>query len=112
MRLGMAMILALGVLAAVTADARDDAVKEEMKKLQGTWVRIYVDVDGKKTEDGDKAPGKAITLTIKGDKYGDETFQLDPTKTPKHINVTTVDAKGKAITLPGIYELKGDILKV
>ena len=112
MRLGMALILALGMLGAVTVDAQEGAVKEEMKKLQGTWIRIYVDVEGKKTEDGKKEPGKAIILTINGDKYGGETFTLDPTKNPKHINVTTVDDNGKAITLPGIYELKGDIFKL
>jgi uncharacterized protein (TIGR03067 family) len=108
----MAMVLAIGFLVAVTADAQEGAVKEEMKKLQGTWIRIYVDVEGKKTEDGKKEPGKAIILTINGDKYGGETFSLDPAKSPKHINVSTVDDKGKAVTLPGIYELKGDVLKL
>ena len=112
MRRGMAMILALGFFAAVTANAQDDAVKQEMKKLQGNWVRIYVEADGKKSEDGKKEPGQAITLTINGDKYDGETFKLDPAKNPKHINVSTVDDKGKAIALPGIYELKGDVLKL
>ena len=112
MRLGMVMVLALGFLAAPTADAQEDVVKEEMKKLQGKWVRIYVEADGKKSEDDQKKPGKAIILTVNGDKYGGETFKLDPAKKPKHINVSTVDDKGKAITLPGIYELKGDVLKL
>ena len=80
MRLGMVMVLALGFLAAVTADAQEGAVKEEMKKLQGTWIRIYVEVDGKKSEDGKKEPEKAIILTVNGDKYGGETFHLDPAK--------------------------------
>ena len=112
MRRGMAMILALGFFAAVTANAQEDAVKQEMKKLQGNWVRIYVEADGKKSDDGKKEPGQAITLTINGDKYDGETFKLDPAKNPKHINVSTVDDKGKAMTLPGIYELKGDVLKL
>ena len=112
MRRGRALILALGFFAAVTANAQDDAVKQEMKKLQGRWIRIYVEADGKKSKDGKKVPGKAITLTINGDKYGGETFKLDPAENPKHINVSTVDDKGKAITLPGIYELKGDVLKL
>src|SRR5437879_5027993 len=102
MRLGMAMILALGFLAAVNAHAQDDAVKEEMKKLQGKWVRIYEESDGKKTEDGKKEPGKAVTLVISGDKYEGDTFKLDPTKKPKHIDVLMVDKKGKTITMAGI----------
>src|SRR6185295_10469706 len=98
--------------AGVTVDAQDDAIKADVKKLQGTWVRIYVEVDGKKYEDGKKEPGKAIILTVNGDKYDGETFNLDPAKNPKHINVATVDDKRKPITLPGIYELKGDVLKL
>ncbi len=112
MRCGIVMVLTLGFLAAMTADAQEDAVKEEMKKLQGTWIRIYMEADGKKSEDGKKELGKAITLTINGDKYDGETFKLDPAKNPKHINMSTVDDKGKAITLPGIYELKGEVLKL
>jgi uncharacterized protein (TIGR03067 family) len=92
----------LGVL------AQDPAVTAEMKKLQGTWVRVYVVVDGKKSEDGKKAPDEEVVLTIKGDSYDGDTFTLDPTKTPKHINVA--DEKGK--TVPGIYELKDGELKL
>jgi len=110
MRFCIALVLVLGHLA--SAHAEDDAVKDEMKKLQGTWVRVSVDVAGKKTGDGKKPAGEAVTLTIKGDKYGDETFTLDPTKSPKHINVSTVDDKGNAITLPGIYELNDGVLKL
>lgn len=112
MRLGMAMVLALVFLVVVTADAQEAAVKDEIKKLQGTWVRIYLDVEGKKYDDGKKEPGEAIKLTIDGDQYDGETFTLDPAKNPKHINVSTVDDQGKAFTLPGIYELQGDVLKL
>src|SRR5262245_41417865 len=55
MRLCVVMVVALELF--VAADAQDDVIKEEMKNLQGTWVRIYVDVEGKKSEDGKKAPG-------------------------------------------------------
>lgn len=106
----LVLVLALGPLA--SALAQGDAVKAEMHKLQGTWVRVSVDVNGKKTEDGNRPAGEAVTLTIQGDKFGGETFTLDPTKSPKHIDVLSVDDKGRAITLPGIYELKDGELKV
>src|SRR6266850_2072285 len=35
---------------------------------------------------------------IKGDKFGDEKFKLDPTKNPKHIYLATVDDNGKPLT--------------
>lgn len=112
MRLGMVIVLAIMILMAVTADAQEDVVRKEVEKLQGKWVRIYMEADGKKFVDGKKQPGKAVTLTIKGGKYEGENFQLDPLKTPKQINVSTADDKGKAISLPGIYELKDDVLKL
>jgi uncharacterized protein (TIGR03067 family) len=110
LRYYIVVFAALSVL--VAAEGQGDAVKSEMEKLQGKWVRIYVDVDGKKSEDGKKEANKAVTLTIKGDKYDGDSFKIDPTKTPKHIDVSSVDAKGKATNLPGIYELKGDVLKL
>jgi len=110
MRRFVVFILVGAVTAAVTA--QNDSAKEDIAKLQGTWVRVYVDADGKKSKDGKKKPGEAITLVIKGDKFGDETFKLDPTKSPKHIDLATVDDNGKPLSLPGIYELKGDELKV
>jgi uncharacterized protein (TIGR03067 family) len=96
----------LGVL------AQEPRVTEEMKKLHGTWVRVYVIADGKKSEDGKKAPDNEVVLNIKGDSYDGDKFTLDPTKTPRHINVASMDDKGKATTLPGIYELKDGELKL
>ena len=112
MRHCMVVVLAFGFLTAATANDQDAAVKDELKKLEGTWVRIYVEADGKKSEDGKKEPDKAIRLVIGGDKFGKDTFKLDPSKKPKHIDLAQIDDKGKAMTLPGIYELKGDVLKV
>jgi uncharacterized protein (TIGR03067 family) len=92
--------------------AQEPRVTDEMKKLQGTWVRVYVVVDGKKTEDGEKEPSKEVVLSIKGDSHDGDKFTLDPTKSPRHINVASVDDKGKATTLPGIYELTDGELKL
>jgi uncharacterized protein (TIGR03067 family) len=105
--------ICLVLMAAITAaGAQTDTAEEDGARIQGTWVRIYVDVEGKKSIDGKKKPAEAITLVIKGDKFGDEKYKLDPTKTPKHIDLATRDDKGNRTTLPGIYELKGDKLKV
>jgi uncharacterized protein (TIGR03067 family) len=104
------LILVLGSVA--PSAARDPAIDGEMKKLQGTWVRLYVVVDGKKTVDGKKGPGEQVTLTIKGGTYGGEKFTVNPTKSPKHIDIANADGKGGTTTLPGIYELKGGVLKL
>ena len=95
-------------------DAKDDAVKAEMDKLQGTWQLVSVETEG-------KAPPaeviKTIRVVISGSKHtvhvGDQTpakdipFTIDPTKTPKE----TTDTLPDGTTIQGIYELDGDTLK-
>jgi len=112
MRLCIALILAFGFIAAVTARAQDDSVKEEMKKLQGPWAQISVEANGKKLTDKEDSP--KVTLTISGEKWieksalvggaGDvSTFKINPAKNPKQVDLTQ---KGR--TIPGIYTLEGD----
>jgi uncharacterized protein (TIGR03067 family) len=119
----------IGAFAAVVlllgADTqKDDAVKTETNKLQGTWRVVEAE------RDGVKAPGdetKKITLVIKGDKLTakrtenagkpeeknyEMSFTLDPTKNPKWIDVTYTDGERKGESSLGIYELKDDSLKI
>ena len=101
-------VLSVGLL--IAADAKtDDAGKQELKKLAGT----YVMVSGESGEE--KVPAERVKeakLTIEGDKYtatfgGDSvtgTLKLDRTKTPKAIDAT--DSEGK--TILGIYKFEKD----
>lgn len=107
----IAMVLVLGMAArgGLGQDAAD--IKAEMKKLEGQWVRIAVDIEGVKTEDGPKDADKAIRLIIRGDIYDGDRFKIDPSKSPKHIDVITME-DGNETPMRGIYELKGDVLKL
>jgi uncharacterized protein (TIGR03067 family) len=115
MKRQLLVVLATGLL--LGADARDDA-KQELDKLQGTWVLESVETKGKELP-RDKIA--ANTLVIKGDKFirtaGDKqlpgaTFTIDPTKKPKWIDQVFTDKDGKTVVRPGIYELEGDTLKL
>jgi uncharacterized protein (TIGR03067 family) len=122
MRFHAVGILGLGWLGAAltigTAAAQDDVVKKELKKLQGTWATVSIEAAGEKVTDKDKI--KTWKLTTKGDKYtlkvGDEmvqgTIEINPTKKPKTIDVKPDSGSNKGKTLLGIYELKGDNLKI
>ncbi len=102
-------VVAVGLLLAADKP-KDDAGKEDLEKLQGSWQAV----EGERN--GEKAPEdqiKKVTATFKGDKVtvkrgdtteSEQTVTLDPTKNPKTIDVTP-DSKG-------IYELDGDTLKV
>ncbi len=111
---GAGLLFAAGVLFA--AGEQDDAVKKEMKKLEGAWMMQSFETNGKPAPE---ETVKQIRLVIKGNQYlvdiGDRkiemTFKIDPSKNPKTIDFTLVQGDEKAVTL-GIYELKDDTFKM
>src|SRR5689334_3911388 len=102
---------------AMRADDKADVAKE-FKKFHCVWTFASVEAGGK------KAPAeefKGLTLTFAGDKYtvkkGDEVIQggtqkLDPSKSPKTIDVRVTGGLKKGAVMLGIYEIDGDTLKV
>ncbi|MCI0639458.1 MAG: TIGR03067 domain-containing protein [Gemmataceae bacterium] len=122
MRAHIASILVVGSLVATcrlltaSEDKKGDAVKMEMKQLEGVWVLQSLENDGKPLSEEQL---KQIRLTIKGDRYtvevGDRkvelTYKLDPSKKPKTIDFSLVGDDEKKTT-PGIYELATDTFKM
>ncbi len=104
------------VLAFGAVKAADDADKDK-EKLQGAWQPISAIEKGKEQSKEElknrKITFKGDKVTVKhGDKVHDVTFKLDASKKPKEIDVTGKDDDGKEQQMKGIYELKGDTLKV
>lgn len=108
--------------AATNADDKDDPTKKDLKALQGTWVTLKLVVDGKVLVDLKEPPKdeEAGTLTYNEHRWvlklGDKelargTSKLDPTKTPKQIDLIHESGPNKGKTLLGIYELDGDDYK-
>lgn len=119
MKLLLAEILALSLLAAV-AVAQEEATKADMLKIQGIWRLQSREKDG--TSDSAEAI-KDILMTNEGDKFSFKgsasgagamtgTFKLDATKKPKTMDRIPADGPRKGKTLPGIYALDGDTLKI
>ena len=115
------LLCTLGLVASDGAGARAEdkaAVEKELKKFQGTWVFESVEAGGKEVP---AAELKGITVTFKGDKYtvkkGDEvteaaTQRLDPSKSPKTLDVTVTEGPNKGAVMLGIYEITADTLRV
>jgi uncharacterized protein (TIGR03067 family) len=104
---GLVLALAAGLL--VAAEKTDKGGKS----LEGTWLIVSVTQDGKAD---DKAKdhkvvfeGNKMTVdTEKGQHKG--TFSLDPKK--KTIDIMPSEGNNKGKTFKGIYELKGNDLKL
>ncbi len=99
------------------ADDKTDREKE-LRKFHGVWTIESVEAGGKKAPAEDL---KGMTVTFAGNTYtvkkGDEVIQvgtqkLDPSRSPKTIDVTVTEGLRKGAVMLGIYEIDGDTLKV
>jgi uncharacterized protein (TIGR03067 family) len=95
-------------------DSKEEAVKKDLERLQGTWKMASLEVDGKSVPE-EKL--KSSTLTIKDDKYiikvNDQTYEtqmvLDPTPKTKTIDMKFLDGANKDKAALGIYKIDGDM---
>lgn len=109
------MLVAMVVVGmSIGADTKQDAVKEELKRLEGTWAIESVEREGKKDTDKDQwifKEGKLATksgITKRISPIG--PISIDPTKKPKTIDIVIEVLNKKK--MPGIYELKDDTLRI
>jgi uncharacterized protein (TIGR03067 family) len=109
-----ALGLALIAVAAITTadDAKDEAIKNDRKLIEGTWRVVALEVDGNKSPDEDarkitvvNGPDGTWTLFSDGKEVGKGTNSFDPTKKPKTIDFTQTEGEGKGNSFLGIYEL-------
>lgn len=94
-------VVAVGLIGIAKADKAEDAVKEEMKKLEGTWTAFEEEKDGTKFFSGVQP-----ILTIKpdgtyqcrgGGQYHQGQYKCDPSQTPHHLDLIPDDSKQKPI---------------
>jgi uncharacterized protein (TIGR03067 family) len=112
------VLLLCGAVTVVARGQEDDAVKEEMARLEGTYSCVSTEQGSDK---GDPEILKTLKLVVKDKKWTvyikDKvstlaTFKIDPTKKPKTIDLTGTMGGDKGQKYLGIYELKGDDLKL
>jgi uncharacterized protein (TIGR03067 family) len=98
--------------------AGDKDAEKDLKKFQGTWTFEFIESGGKVIPPDNF---KGMTVTFEGDKYvvkkGDEVMtaarqKLDPSKSPKALDVTVTEGLNKGTVILGIYEISDDTLKV
>ena len=109
---GLACLAAVGASAAPgLKDEKGDAVKRDLKKLEGDWtIESW-------TQFGRPVPMNA-EWTFKGDKYTltmpanleEGTITIDPEKKPAVMDLAISGGNCKGKDQPGIYKLDGDSL--
>jgi uncharacterized protein (TIGR03067 family) len=103
-----------------SGDPQDDAIKKELKTMAGTWRPVSAENNGfKVSEDSLKDARRALDADGKWTmRRGDETVlewkvkTLDPTKTPKTIDIEVASGSYKGVVYLGIYEFDGDTLRI
>jgi uncharacterized protein (TIGR03067 family) len=101
-----------------SSDKKDDAVREELAKLEGTYSCLSTEQGSEK---GDPELLKKLKLVVKDKKWTvyindkvstSATFTIDPTTKPKTIDLTGTMGGDKGKKYLGIYELSGTELKL
>jgi uncharacterized protein (TIGR03067 family) len=98
-------------------EGEDASVAAELKRFEGTWRYESTVVEGRRLP---ADPGKGLRLVLKGDRFtmtdarGAQrgTFLVNPSVTPRTIDVTFADGPQAGRTSRGIYELSGDTYTV
>jgi uncharacterized protein (TIGR03067 family) len=115
--IGIHTLIAAGLLLSGET-LKEDLVKQELDKLQGTWVIVANTKEGKESPESLR---ESKRYTIKGDHYSvsfkgaekrllEFRIKLDPESKPKTIDL--IGLKTDTVLLAGLYELDGDTLKI
>lgn len=109
--------IALASCCLLAADSPDAATKNDIQKLQGTWLAMSMETNGKLTPQDEL---KKIKLTVKGTDYhfqnGDfserGSYKFDVSKNPKQLDIVVGEGKDKGKIYPVIYKIDGDELVI
>jgi uncharacterized protein (TIGR03067 family) len=122
-RYAVAVLAIVSLFAAVRSpaadDANDEAVAKDLRAFKGTWRLSAKEEDGKTFSEEEikdvigTIDGSGKVSVRRGDKLLNEgTVKLDPTRSPRTIDVTFTDGERKGQMVLGIYEIEGDALRV
>jgi uncharacterized protein (TIGR03067 family) len=116
--IALTVFVLVGATLMAGSEARQTAVEKDLKRLEGTWEAVGAVVDGVKQG---PRKGKGHRLVIRADSYTLEasgkpfakgTLKVDPSKKPPALDLIPSEGDTEGKTIPCIYEIKGDELRV
>jgi uncharacterized protein (TIGR03067 family) len=116
--LGVGLLL-VGAPLLAAGDAKDEAIKKDRMRYEGTWQVVSLEVDGNKADEENarkvtvinEADGK-WTIEVDGKVAARGTSEIDPTKKPKAVDLTVTEGENSGQTALGIYEFGDGTRKV
>jgi uncharacterized protein (TIGR03067 family) len=117
------LLIVIGSLTAPRSIQAEDpsprqVAKDDLKKLQGTWECVSMEREGDEVA-AEHLKGvmvsykdDQVTLYRDGEVFRKGVVTLEPSKGPKKINTWDLDGPYADQTVPGIYEIDGDTLKL
>jgi uncharacterized protein (TIGR03067 family) len=111
------------LVAAATCSISAAPAGEEMKGFQGRWVPTYVEIAGKPIPQEGLDDLREIEIEVKGDRVllkedgqvkegWTVTCKVDPTRTPRWIDLSVSVEGSRPMTYRGIYRMEGDTLQI
>jgi uncharacterized protein (TIGR03067 family) len=94
-----------------------EAAADPLAAFQGTWEIVSVEKDGSAVPQDDIA-GMTVMITgsayklINKDNVSKGTFSVDASKEPKQMDVQHLSENGDSRTMPAIYDVTADTLRV
>lgn len=112
MKIGLVVMTILALGAGATADA-----KKDLEKLAGTWETSELIYNGKEHKLKFKVVFKGDQGVVQDNEkvtneYARIKFKLDPAAKPRAMDITIVAGSQTDAKMEGIYELKGDELRI
>jgi uncharacterized protein (TIGR03067 family) len=101
------------LLALVLCGCGGKSAPTDAQRIVGDWVVVDFHSPTEKEDRGQRRKNAIITegtwsQQFQGDRFEDFEYSLNPTTSPKEIDLTFTTSNGKRLTVRGIYELSAD----
>jgi len=116
---GLAVVcLLLSPLAAHAFQSAEERVQREEEKLAGSWEVVSVEADGKAVP---AQQFRGLKMTFKAGKFTAQkgqgerqegTYKLDPSKSPRQIDISRKDGPEAGRNQLAVYSVVGNTLKI
>ncbi len=113
-----ALCLLLSPLAAHAFPGADERVQREEERLAGTWLVVSVEADGQAVP---AQHFRGLKMTFRAGKFTAQkgqgerqegAYKLDPSKSPKQIDISRKDGPAAGRNQVAVYSLAGNTLKI